>query len=63
MEKFIKKYRFKLSLMNDVEIIKCLDELKKRFGDHFKIKRLDWLITTLNDRDKLRAYINIHAHQ
>ena len=59
---FLHEKRTKLGSMSDVEIITSIEDFKKRFNLYFKIKKLDWIVTTLADREKLRYYTNLKTH-
>lgn len=61
MNKLLHEKRIKLGTMNDEEIMREVENFRKRFHQFFKISRLDWMTTTLLDRDKLRAYKNLHV--
>ncbi len=62
IDRFLHEKRTKLGTMNDVEIITSIEDFKKRFNIYFKIKKLDWIVTTLGDREKLRYYTNLKPH-
>ena len=59
---FLHEKRTKLGTMSDVEIITSIEDFKKRFNLYFKFKKLDWIVTTLGDREKLRYYSNLKSH-
>lgn len=61
MNKLLHCIRLKLAGKSDVEIYNEIEAIRKRFTQFFKVKRLDWMITSLSDRDKLRAYTNLHV--
>lgn len=52
----------KLGALGELEIIHAIDDFRKRFKEHFRVKKLDWISTTLSDREKLRYYLNLNAH-
>jgi hypothetical protein len=59
--KLLHEKRIKLAFQTDEEINREVDSFRKRFYQYFKVRRLDWMTTTLCDRDKLRAYKNMHV--
>lgn len=60
IEAFLTSVRTKIAAFTDYEIGNHVDELKKRFLTYFKIRKLDSIISALNDKEKLRYYINLH---
>ena len=60
--KFLHAMRLKLASMSDAEIITTIEEFKRKFTQYFKVKKLDWMATTLNDKEKLRYYYTLSLH-
>lgn len=50
--------RMKIAGLSDYEIGNQVDDLKKRFLIYFKIRKLDSIISALNDKEALRYYLN-----
>jgi hypothetical protein len=60
IESFLRNVRVKLAEFSDYEIGNHIDDIKKRFLMYFRIRKLDSIISALNDKEKLRYYINQH---
>jgi hypothetical protein len=58
--KLLHQMRLKLAGRNENEIFSDIEAFRKRFGTYFKVGRLDSMVASLSDRDKLRAYTNLH---
>lgn len=59
--KLLHEIRLKLAGRSDAEIYADIESFRKRFVQFFKVKRLDWMVASLSDKDKLRAYTNLHV--
>lgn len=57
---FMHAFRVKLATRSESEIIADIESFRKRFKQYFRIARLDSMVASLSDRDKLRAYTNLH---
>lgn len=62
INKFLHEKRIILGGLSDQETDKAIEEFKKRFHQHFRHKKLDFILTSLNDKEKMRFIATLKNH-